>query len=81
MTSVWSNAGAVAYTDCAIDLAYRAVECHFGRSQSFTPRSRKSFSVAASSVHVASAWAAWRTSSIGGNVGAMRRLMSFGSRP
>ena len=51
------------------------------RGQSFTPRSRNSFSVAASSVHVAIAWAAWRTSSIGGNVGAMRRLVSFGSRP
>jgi hypothetical protein len=58
-----------------------AVECHSRRSQSFTPRSRKSFSVAASSVHVARAWAAWRTSSNGGNVGAMRKFVSFGSRP
>ena len=53
----------MAYTDCAIDQAH-AVDCHSGRGQSFTPRSRNSFSVAASSVHVAIAWAAWRTSSI-----------------
>jgi hypothetical protein len=76
VTEVSGMPAPVEYKDCA-----RALECHSGRSQSFTPRSRRTFSVAASSVHAANVWAAWRTSSIGGNVGAMRRLVSFGSRP